>query len=463
MKTMADNAISCRVHFRPIEENIDLMSLAATVAGKNRPVILGANKSVERFSIFADEPVEVFEFRPMDVRPFEKLEVLLGKYRLQPHRQKQTFCLGWMGFFSYDLARHIEPLPDKTIDDVETPLIYLAFYDAAIVYDHRDGGMFMTAMEIGKGDDLNGKFRRLQSRLEESRSVKPCTRPAANIGDKSASFKSNMTKDYYLDAVRKVKRHIYDGDVYQINFSQRFACEFTGEPFELFSWQNAHNPSPYAAFVSTPDFAAVSASPELFLNVSGDNILTRPIKGTRPRRGDDGKFNRRQYAELFSSEKDAAELAMIVDLERNDISRICIPGTRKVLRQRVIEAYPTVFHAFGEVAGKLAGKKGPRQICDILRSTFPGGSITGAPKIAAMNIIENLEPTKRGLYTGSIGWIGANFDMCLNIAIRTIVIKNGQAYAQTGGGIVADSDPQAEWDETLVKAKALLDGINACS
>jgi len=463
MNAETDKVISCRLHIRPIEEKIDLGSLAAAVAKENRPVILGANSSVERYSVFAAEPVEIFEFRAAQTNPFERLEDVLGRYRLEPHRQEKTFCPGWMGYFSYDLARHIEQLPDKTTYDVEMPLIYLAFYDSAIVYDHRDGRMFMAALEFENDSGTEKKFQWLRNLLEQSRSIRPVVRSAQIRGGKAVPFKSNMTQDYYFNAVARIKRHICDGDVYQINFSQRFECDFPGDAFELFSWQNAFNPSPYAAFLSSPDFAVVSASPELFLQVNGDNILTKPIKGTRPRRRDDEEFNRRQYAELLKSKKDAAELAMIVDLERNDLARICIPGTRQVLRERIVESYPTVYHAFGEVAGTLAGTKGPRQISDILRATFPGGSITGAPKIAAMNIIENLEPTRRGLYTGSIGWIGANFDMCLNIAIRTIILKNEKAYAQTGGGIVADSDPHAEWDETLVKAKALLQGINACS
>jgi para-aminobenzoate synthetase component 1 len=270
-----------------------------------------------------------------------------------------------------------------------------------------------------------------------------------------------MNREHYLGAIKKIKRYIYDGDVYQINFSQRFECDYNVGPISLFHWQNHYNPSPYAAYINVDSFQIVSASPEMFITTEDGTISTKPIKGTRPRVGEAGQgkqINAKNFDELLCSEKEKAELNMIVDLERNDVARICESGTRKVVQPRTIETYPTVFHAVATVAGRL---RKDITFCDILKAMFPGGSITGAPKIRSMEIIDETEPTARGVYTGSIGYVGLDGRVSLNIAIRTIIIKNKTAFAQTGGGIVADSDPEAEWNETLTKARALLAGIRA--
>ncbi|GAH57023.1 unnamed protein product, partial [marine sediment metagenome] len=271
----------------------------------------------------------------------------------------------------------------------------------------------------------------------------------------------HIDKDYYLRMVEKIKRYIYDGDVYQINFSQRFECDYNARPIELYHWQNHYNPSGYAAYIDDGSFHIVSASPEMFITIADGIISTKPIKGTRPRISEVGKgkrINAKNFDELVNSEKEQAELNMIIDLERNDVARICEHGTRKVIQTRTIEPYPTVFHAVATVAGQL---RKDVTFCDILEAMFPGGSITGAPKIRSMEIIDETEPTARGVYTGGIGFIGIDGNACLNIAIRTIIIAGEKAFAQTGGGIVADSDPQAEWDETIVKARALLAGIRS--
>jgi len=274
-----------------------------------------------------------------------------------------------------------------------------------------------------------------------------------------------MDKDYYMQTVEKIKRYIYDGEVYQINFSQRFECDYDARPIELLHWQNHYNPSGYAAYIDGGSFYIVSASPEMFITIANGVIQTKPIKGTRRRISETARknshakqINAKNFNELLHSKKEQAELNMIIDLERNDVAKICKPGTRKVIQPRTIESYPTVFHAVATVAGQLRKEI---TFCDILRAMFPGGSITGAPKIRSMEIIDETEPTSRGVYTGSIGFIGIDGCACLNIAIRTIIITNRKSFAQTGGGIVADSDPQAEWDETITKARALLAGIKA--
>jgi len=318
----------------------------------------------------------------------------------------------------------------------------------------------------GDSEKPQDKLGALEQLLTESQKIHVQHPHSADLDNIDFSqIRCNINKDYYLRTVEKIKRYIYDGEVYQINFSQRFECDYDTRPIRLYHWQNYYNPSGYAAYINGGNFHIVSASPEMFITIDDGLIRTKPIKGTRrcineaPRKNPHAKqTNIKNFNELLHCEKERAELNMIIDLERNDVAKICKPGTRKVIQPRTIESYPTVFHAVATVAGQLR-----KQItfCDILKAMFPGGSITGAPKIRSMEIIDETEPMSRGVYTGSIGFIGIDGCACLNIAIRTIIITNRKAFAQTGGGIVADSDPEAEWDETITKARALLAGIKA--
>ncbi|MCI0499705.1 MAG: anthranilate synthase component I family protein [Planctomycetales bacterium] len=461
--------IFCRPHIYPVHMDVDLNALSERVAQKKFPAILGANPSVEGWSIFAAEPAEVFVFWSPEERPFEKLLSILSKYRLCSDAAALpagVFCGGWIGFFGYELGRFIEALPGKAADDLEIPVIRLAFYDKAILHHHASHESFLMALDCQpQRQTVQEKMASLKTWLGEAETAGlMCPDGAGMEQVHMEAFDCNMTRAQYMDAIARTKCCIAEGDTYQINFSQRFATDFYGQPADLFQRLNRRNPSPYAAYLAWEDGAAVSASPELFLNVSGQTIVTKPIKGTRPRdpRLPDEAFpNRRHFNDLVQSEKDQAELAMIVDLERNDLARLCVPGTRQVTCARAIEAFPTVYHAVATVEGQLASPPEPQRVIDILKAAFPGGSITGAPKIRSMEIIDELEPTARGIYTGSIGWIGINFDLCWNIAIRTAVIRRQKAYVQVGGGIVADSDPQVEWEETLTKAYALLEAVNA--
>jgi para-aminobenzoate synthetase component 1 len=411
----------------------------------------------------------VFEFQSGSSDPFGKLERLLGKYRLDdsPSSQRSLpngmFRGGWIGWFGYELGRYIERLPQTTNDDLAMPLIRLCFYDRLFAYDHRDQTFWLIALGLPEDSESpEDKIAVLEQWLGVSQSIRPPRPGHANIEHIDlAKTQANMTKTDYLQAVQRIKRYIRDGHVYQVNFSRRFARPFTGQAIDLFHWQNCHNPSPYAAYLDAGAFQIVSASPEMFVTVRDGLIQTKPIKGTRRRLPPDGpgqEANRRNHEDLLTNEKEQAELNMIIDLERNDIARICRPGTRRVVQPRTIEIYPTVFHAVATVAGQL---RPDVSFADILMAVFPGGSITGAPKIRAMEIIDELEPTARGVYTGSIGLLGLDGTVCLNIAIRTIIIAAHQAFVQTGGGIVADSDPEAEWEETITKARALLAGIEA--
>lgn len=467
--THCAETISCKLFCKKARIPAPLPALTKTFAALQGASILGGNASkanADGFSYWAAEPKEVFEFRAADDRPFEKLQNALEKYTI---KRTGRACLpkgmpagGWIGYFGYELGSYIEKLPETTIDDLRMPLVRLCFYDRLIAYDHKSGQFWLVALELP--DDIGGpekKLARLEMLLERAADTVIEQPPPADMDNIDfARTRCNITRDYYFDALKKIKRYITDGEVYQINFSQRFECGFGARPIELFAWQNLYNPSPYSAYIDAGDFQIVSASPEMFITIEDDVISTKPIKGTRRRFRETSEaakqFNAKNFGELVNSEKEQAELNMIIDLERNDVARICAPGTRKVTQPRTIETYPTVFHAVATVAGRLRENT---TFCDILKAMFPGGSITGAPKLRAMEIIDETEPTERGVYTGGIGYIGLDGSACLNIAIRTIIIKNKTAYVQTGGGIVADSDPDAEWDETLTKARALLAGI----
>jgi para-aminobenzoate synthetase component 1 len=469
-----NRGIVCRLHCRNIPVSAHLPGLSEVFAKLKSPSIIGGNTARAdsgRFSYWAAQPKEILEFRTGQNDPFGKLHKALTKYKLEGDRKdnlpKEMFCGGWIGYFSYGLGRYIEKLPATAINDITLPLIRLCFYDRFIAHDHLEDDFWLIALELPDDSETpQDKLADLEQLLAESQRINvPKPAPADLDIIDLTRFQSNMDKDYYLRMVKKIKRYIYDGEVYQINFSQRFECDYNVRPIELFHWQNHHNPSPYASYIDGGDFHIVSASPEMFITITDDMIQTKPIKGTRPHIDRIAKstlqaqqINARNFSELLGSEKEQAELNMIIDLERNDIAKICRPGTRTVVQPRTIETYPTVFHAVATVAGRLREEI---TFCDVLKAMFPGGSITGAPKIRSIEIIDETEPTARSVYTGSIGFIGIDGSACLNIAIRTIIIKDRKAYAQTGGGIVADSDPEAEWAETITKARALLAGITA--
>ncbi|MBM4026156.1 MAG: anthranilate synthase component I family protein [Planctomycetes bacterium] len=469
---MVDPAhIPCRLHWRKVRSPATLEALSETFAGRPSAAILGGNPAkadADGFSYWTAEPREIFAFTADETDPFARLESILGKYILVGGSAElpssALFCGGWIGHFSYELGRHIERLPQRAVDDLPIPLIRLCFYDRVIAYDHRAEVFWLIALELPDDSETPAeKIAGLAHHLDQARQIPPAELPRVNIEDLDfAHIRRNMTHEDYLRAVRRIRDYIRDGDVYQVNFSHRFEQPFAGRPLSLFHWQNRFNPSGYAAYLDAGDHQIVSASPEMFLTIHEGTIRTKPIKGTRPRLDPSdprsARRNEQLFHDLLTDEKERAELNMIIDLERNDVARICKPGTRRVVQPRTIETYPTVYHAVATVAGALRDGLTFREV---LQAMFPGGSITGAPKIRAMEIIDELEPTARSVYTGAIGYLGVDGTVCLNIAIRTVIISGGRAFVQTGGGIVADSDPQAEWDETITKARALLAGLKA--
>jgi para-aminobenzoate synthetase component 1 len=470
MARVTDGA--CRVHCKRISASTSFEALSETFSAQPSPAILGGNPAKangDGFSYWAAAPKEVFEFTSAQTDPFGQLQRALSRYRLDEAQGTDfplagAFCGGWMGYFSYELGRYIERLPQRAVDDLHLPLVRLCFYDRVIAYDHRADAFWLIVLELPDDSEKPAeKIAVLEHLLDQARQTQPTESTRMRWeGVDAAGIRRNMTQEDYLSAVERIKNYIRDGHVYQVNYSHRFEQPFAGRPIRLFHWQNRFNPSDYAAFLDAGAFQIVSASPELFVTIRDGVIQTKPIKGTRPRVEPSDphavRLNEQQFHELLTNEKEQAELNMIIDLERNDVARLCRPGTRRVVQPRTIETYPTVFHAVATVAGEL---RDGTTLPDVLKAMFPGGSITGAPKIRAMEIIDELEPTARGVYTGAIGYLGVDGTVCLNIAIRTIIINGNRAFVQTGGGIVTDSDPRSEWDETITKAKALLAGIQA--
>jgi len=458
------------VHLRveEIEQTPPLSTLLERVRSYPEYFILGdfSSSYPGQYSYLGLNPGKTLVFDGTEKKnktdPFDLLDSSCGQYKLAGESSVPVpFGGGWVGFLSYDLNRYVERLPDEVDHDIPLPLLRFGFYDSLIAWDHRENRGYLLALEYAEQktptDIRLAQLRKLISIENEHEDKKINIHPDEYPSTEQLlqQMQGNIAPEDYLDKVDRAIEYIKAGDIFEVNLSQRFSCPYTGDVTVLYQYITEHNPAGYAALIKTGDYALVSASPELFLSKRGDNILTRPIKGTMPR-GADEQQDRLNLEKLRQSSKDRAELNMIIDLERNDLGRICRYGSVEVLQERDIEAHPTVFHTVATVGGKLQSDS---NISQILRATFPGGSITGAPKIRAMEIIDELEPTARSVYTGSIGWLGVNGDLELNIAIRTLILARGRAYLQAGGAIVADSTAQKEYEETIAKSVALLKAL----
>ncbi len=435
------------------------VAVCDAVVGLNHPVFLDSGMQIGRFGDYSfvscepsvilrawDRQVELIEegaARHLEADPFEVLEDQLIRRRRDRAEAPVPLTGGAIGYFGYDLGRLIERLPEDTVDDIGGPEMYLSFYGAVYGYDHKQERGYLC------GDTESTSWVALEeaiAKLGEGATVD--SGPDSRLGQ---GLRCNFSPDTYKAGVARAIEYIAAGDIFQVNLSQRFDCELLVEPWELYKRLRCVNPAPFAAYLGFDDIEVVSASPERFMRVSDGWVQTRPIKGTRPR-GPRPEEDASLAEELLTSEKDRAELLMIVDLERNDLGRVCRFGTVRVPELMVLESYPTVHHLVSTVVGQLREDK---TNVDLLRASFPGGSITGAPKVRSMEIIEELEPTRRGVYTGSIGYLGYDGEMDISIVIRTIVVREGRAYFQVGGGIVKDSTPEGEYIETLDKGRAL--------
>jgi para-aminobenzoate synthetase component 1 len=377
---------------------------------------------------------------------FSALSGLLGKYRCAA-RPDIPFPGGAVGFFSYEFGAQLEKITRSQVNDLAAPDVELGFYDGILMFDPGAHRAFMVANPVDKAGPAE-IFQRLQLTLSQSRRNQQ-KRLTTKVG--TAEPQANFQKNAYLQAVARIKNYIASGDVYQVNLTQRFEAALACHPYELYRRLSRRSPAPFASYLSMDQLQIVSSSPERLLRVQNGRVETRPIKGTRPRGITDAE-DMRLRAELLASEKDRAELLMIVDLERNDLGRVCAPGSIQVSELFKLETHPTVHHLVANVSGQLRPNCG---VADCLQALLPGGSITGAPKIRAMQIIDELETTRRGVYTGAIGYLGFDGNCDLAIAIRTILCAAGRAYYHVGSGIVWDSDPESEYQETLDKGVAM--------
>lgn len=404
--------------------------------------IIGANPSTILKSRGGNvELTEDGKKKKFSADPLTVLEEKLAENKVE-YRGELPFVGGAVGYLAYDLGQLTEKVGMRGVDDVCMPNLSFGFYDTVLVADNLDGKKYVASTEDEKADEL-------LSVLTSS----PVTGESTSAG--SMQLESNFTKKNYLKAVERIRELIAAGDTYQVNLSQRFTADYKGDAWTLYRKLRTINPAPFSAYLNFGGVQVLSSSPERFLKIRDGVIETRPIKGTRPR-GKTPEEDARLARELSSSEKDKAEHVMIVDLERNDLGKVCEYGSVHVSEMEVIESYATVHHMVSTVMGKL---RKDASLVDCLRATFPGGSITGAPKVRAMEIIDELEPSCRGLYCGSIGYLGYNNVCDLNIVIRTMIIKDGKIYFSVGGGVVYDSQPEAEYQETLDKGEALMQSL----
>jgi para-aminobenzoate synthetase component 1 len=374
--------------------------------------------------------------------PFDLVKQQLQEFQGFKLTDDLPFNGGAIGYFSYDLARRLEALPVMAEDEEQIAEMAVGIYQWAVVVDHhRQKSYLVGHCDPQKWQTLIDQFSQLPVRTDYQ---------AFKV---TGEIKSNMDKDFYFDAFYKIKHYLKEGDCYQVNLTQRFVADCEGNPWTAYRTLRKLNAAPFSCYLNLPEVQVLSSSPERFLKLTDGAVETKPIKGTRPRKPDYAE-DQQQIQDLLASHKDRAENLMIVDLLRNDISKTCKSGSVKVPLLFDVESYATVHHLVSTVTGLLADDQ---HALDLLKSCFPGGSITGAPKIRAMEIIEELEPSRRGVYCGAIGYIGFNGNMDTNIAIRTLVHSDNNIRFWAGGGIVNDSVAEDEYQESFDKAAAMLD------
>lgn len=437
----------------------DSHGLFDAIAGRPWAVFLDSGKpdsSQGRYDILACDPMTTLvtrgaetEIEDSDGRrwfkddPFELLRRVLSPFYSE--NCKLPFCGGAIGYFAYDLGRRLERLPSLAEISDPLPEMAVGIYDWALVVDHQKQRSWLAGQ--GRDSATHEKWDQLKELFSKPRETESFV--AFSV---KSEIHSNMSAERYADAFNRIQHYIREGDCYQVNLAQRFSVDTEGEPWLAYKKLRQLNPAPFAAYLNTPDVQILSSSPERFLQLRSGEVESKPIKGTFPR-GNTPESDRAQVTALAGSTKDRAENLMIVDLLRNDLSKSCAPDSVRVPRLFEIETFSTVHHLVSTIQGGLA--QGEDAI-SLLRNCFPGGSITGAPKLRAMEIIEELEPCRRSVYCGSIGYIGFNGDMDSNIAIRTLLHIDGTMRFWAGGGVVADSQLEAEYQETFHKVEALL-------
>lgn len=388
-----------------------------------------------------------------EANPWTLLQLLLRRYSVDRVQGLPPFLGGAVGYFGYDLGRTLERLPTTAIDE-GLPELDVGFYDWVLTTDHLSGESWIIATGLPTGEEVAARARvdEIQERLYAPPSLSSYA-PSLE----APRLRSNFRRADYLRAVERAREYIAAGDIFQVNLSHRLEGEWDGAAWPLYERLRAASPVSYGAYLDLGDFKVLSASPERFLKLDGRQVETRPIKGTRPR-GTTPEEDRALGAGLLASEKDRAENLMIVDLLRNDIGKVARVGSVRVPEMFHLERHASVWHLVSTVTGEL---QPGMDAVDLLKACFPGGSVTGCPKIRAMEIIEELEPVRRGVYCGAIGYLSFTGAMDTNIAIRTLVLRDGRMDLQVGGAVTYDSDPESEYTETLAKGQALLGALGA--
>ena len=411
--------------------------------------------------------------RTLRADPFEALRGIVP--RAEEVDGAPPFAGGAVGWLGYELAAHVERVAVRRSGGIGVPDAAWLLVDRALAFDHATGRAFATALDFG-GDAVAAEraAERLAARIARGDPDPFEAGPRAPIAtpddlaaeplvlrdtETDLPLGAFFDADSYAKSVQSIREEILAGEVYQANLTHRLAATFGGDAWRLYEALRARSPAPFAAFLAFPELCIVGSSPERFVRLEADGrVESRPIKGTRPR-GATPEDDARLRAALAASEKDRAENAMIVDLVRNDLGRVCAPGTIEVPELFAIESYATLFQMVSTIQGRL---RPGHDVVDLLRATFPPGSMTGAPKIAAIDLLARLEPVPRGVYSGALGWIDARGGADLCVVIRTLLCRGRRAWLHVGGGIVLDSDPGAEWEETRDKARAMIDALAAC-
>lgn len=428
---------------------------------KNKPqhILLESGRG-GRYNIVGLDPVAVIQGKneTLHIRgsgketikrgnPLDLMQEYMEKWKTDYNPEYPPFQGGAIGYFSYDCIRYIEKLFSLAEDDLNIPDIFFLLFDDVFVYDQKEQVLWIITHYVDEHE-------KAEERLNAWKDLWVKEAPKLTMPFECPEKKNEtvaFTEEGFIKAVERIQEYIGAGDVFQVNLSTRQERTLQTHPLEIYTSLREINPSPYMGYLELGDFQIVSASPELLIKKQGPEVSTRPIAGTRSR-GANEQEDEELARELIENEKERAEHVMLVDLERNDLGRICKYGTVEVDEFMVIEKYSHVMHIVSNVRGEVEEDK---DAFDLVKAVFPGGTITGAPKIRTMEIIEELEPVRRGIYTGSIGWIGYSGDTELNIVIRTLLAKDGQAHVQAGAGIVIDSNPKNEYKESLKKAIAL--------
>jgi len=395
-----------------------------------------------------------------DRDPLEVVKTVLTGYAPVADPSLPRFFGGAVGFMGYDVVNYFEDLPSREKKDLGLPDVFFMITDTLVIFDNLTHRIKVVSNAHVNGKSATEAYREATRKIDAlvTKLKKPVRREATGVRRKTVKqhqLSSNFTQPQYEEAVLKAKEYIKAGDIFQVVPSQRFETKIGIEPYEIYRALRLINPSPYMYFLRCGNATVVGASPEVMVRLEGGRIDLRPIAGTR-RRGATEDEDRALAEELLADPKERAEHIMLVDLGRNDVGRVSEPGSVAVSELMVIERYSHVMHIVSNVRGRLSGG---RDAYDVIRACFPAGTVSGAPKIRAMEIIDELEPTKRGPYAGAVGYFGFSGNMDTCITIRTLVIKDKTAYIQAGGGVVADSDPAAEYQETVNKAKAMMRAV----